>query len=450
MKIHAPVENHYTANNAGLVSGERLCMADSFQKRSYEKAFAGSRPLKYPHIGVYAGTGTSHSWLWFIDIFDRMGFHAVSILDEFDVMAGRLDTLDVLAVSGGDTMAIAEALGPIGAQQVAAFISSGGVYLGSCAGAYLVMNSSKPHLCDFNFAAVKITNLSKHLPSCRGMGHKFSMAYGCDYIFHPVREAVGLRLSGNSPFKGEPSFRAPLYGGPGMRVTQGAQVLARYDCFTDKTLFLVEKQLAHETLINTAAAVRVRKGDGCIYLFGPHFEHPHFLQANRLVAEAIYWDLRPKPAAKRPWSEGIKPLSTRDSSMLLLTLKRELSNSRIVATGLEMLPVKWQIGAKIYEPEKLRVFLESMWRRLKPLEKNDRLFVAAETSQTLMADAAETTALLRRLKSDIDLGKDTRLLAGRLIHLLHRYSMSFLELYFRCVWQIGQSGEQIELPKCPR
>ncbi len=397
------------------------------------KAHPASQPLKNPHIGVYAGYGTSHSWLWFIDIFDRMGFHAISMLDESAVMAGRLNEVDVLAVSGGDTMAIAEALGPEGALQIAAFIEGGGVYLGSCAGAYLVMNSSKPHLCQFNFAAVKITNLSKHLPSCHDMSHKFTMTYGCDFIFHPVRESVGLRLSGEPPFTGVPLFHAPLYGGPGMHVSEGAQVLASYDCFTDKTQFLVDEALAHDTLINTAAAVRAPMGNGCMYLFGPHFEHPYYPQANRLVAEAICWDIGRKPASDPPLTADAKPLSAVDSAALIRTLRRELSNSRIVAAGLEMLPVHWLIGAKIYEPEKIRVFIEAMCRRLRPLEKSGRIIAEASTTETLKADAVETTTLLRRLKAEIDKDNDTRDIARRLFHLLHRYSMAFLELYFRAV-----------------
>lgn len=425
-----------------------MLLSDIFSRRIPPEAYPESRPLKLPRIGVYAGGGTSHSWLWFIDIFDRMGFHDISILDQADVMTGRLDTLDVLAVSGGDTMAIAEALGLEGARRLAAFIEGGGVYLGSCAGAYLVMNSSKPHLCNFNFAAVKITNLSKYLPACRGMGHKFSMAYGCNYIFHPVREAVGLRLCGNLPFTGEPCFRAPLYGGPGMRVSRGIQVLARYDGFTAKTLFLVEEALARDTLINTAAAVRVPMGDGCMYLFGPHFEHPHYPRANRLVADAVYWDLGRKAAAK-PAPAGTKQLPKAEAKALILTLKRELSNSRIVATGFEMAPVMWLIGAKVYEPEKIRVFLEAMWRRLKPLEKSGLIIADPGVPDALAAHAGETTALLRRLKIEIEKKIDTRDLAAKLLDLLHDYSMAFLELYFQSIRVTGQIGGQIESPHLP-
>ncbi|MDP2863963.1 MAG: BPL-N domain-containing protein [Desulfobacterales bacterium] len=391
------------------------------------------RRMRYPRIGIYAGTGTSHSWLWFVDMFERMGFHAVSVLDAPAVRSGRLQQMDVLAVSGGDTVAIAEALGEDGARQLAAFITGGGVYLGACAGAYLVMNSSKPHLCHFNFAAVKITNLSKRLPMCHGMPHKFSIAYGCDHIFHPVREAVGLRLTGAPPFSGEPALLAPLYGGPGMLAPPEAQVLARYDHFTDKTVFLVDKDLAEETLISTAAALRVPMGNGQMYLFGPHFEHPHYPRANRLVADAVYRDSRRNPDGCSPVAEDGQLLSASESANLIHSLRRELSNSRIVAAGLEMLPVRWLIGAKMYEPEKIRVFLDAMWRRLKPLEKRDRIWARAGAPDLLMADACETTALLRRLKNEIDQESVTDPIARTLFNLLHRNTMRFFELYFQTI-----------------
>lgn len=391
---------------------------------------AGGRPPIPPHIGIYAGEGSSHSWLWFVDLFERMGFQTVSVLDAAAIRTGRVQDMDVLAVSGGDTVAIAKALGEEGAARLAAFVSGGGVYLGACAGAYLVMNSSKPHLCHFNFAAVKITNLRKQLPTCHGTPHKFSMAYGCDHIFHPVREAVGLRLTGTPPFNGEPTFLAPLYGGPGMQAPPEAEVLARYDHFTDKTVFLVDRELAKETLIPTVAALRVPMGNGRMYLFGPHFEHPHYPRANRLVAEAVYRDSGRNSDRCFPVAEDTRLLPASRSGALIHSLRRELSNSRIVAAGLEMHPVRWSIGAKIYEPEKIRVFLDAMWRRLKPLEKRGRLPAGAGDPDLLMADAGETTTLLRRLKNELDEGSVTDPIAGRLFHLLHRYTIRYLNLYF--------------------
>ncbi len=387
-------------------------------------------------IGIFAGTGSSHSWLWFVDTFERMGFLNLRLLDVSDIDRGGLIDCDVLAVSGGDTFAIAEGLGPSGARQIRRFIEAGGLYIGSCAGAYLVMNSSKPHLNRFNFAAVKITNLNKTLPECRRMPHKFSVCYGCRYIFHPVRGAVELELTGSGPFgqKGERLY-APLYGGPGMTVSGDGQILARYAGFTAKTQHLVDRDIARNTLVGNAAAVRVFLGDGSLYLFGPHFEHPHYRSANELVARAIFSDAPRRDTDHRPYAPQKQ---TGDESMpghtsWIRDLKRGLSNSRIVATGLEMRPVRWRIGSKFYEPEKIRVFIESMWKRLKRWEKDGAPGCPAASAAQLVRCTEETTTLLRRLKRELDAGTDTQPLAEALFDRLHHLSKTFLGAYFRAL-----------------
>jgi hypothetical protein len=64
---------------------------------------------------------------------------------------------------------------------------------------------------------------------------------------------------------------------------RASDVLACYESFTEKTLFLVDEALAEKTLLGKVAAARTGMGDGSLYLFGPHFEHPHFPMANLLV-----------------------------------------------------------------------------------------------------------------------------------------------------------------------
>lgn len=429
----ATVYDQYAAANDRLVRGERLFFSGQESPECItDRRTPGSRRLRYPKIGIFAGEGTSHSWLWFVDLFDRMGFHALSFLEESAVQEGGLEGLDVLAISGGDTFSIAAALGPTGARKIQAFIENGGLYIGSCAGAYLAMNSSKPPLNLFNFAAVKITNLSKLLPECHQMTYKFATAYGCCYVFHPVRETVGVRINGSLPFAGAGSLTAPLYGGPGMLASDTDQVLAYYENFTNKTAFLVDEALARETLIGKAAAVRVPFGSGCLYLFGPHFEHPHYPQANRLVADAVFWDSGRSTQVAPPQMKAEK-LSKSGSRELIRDLKRELSNSRIVAAGLEMLPIRWLIGAKYYEPEKIRVFLESMWRRIKLLEARGRICTNAGSPAELLANATQTTALLRLMKNELDEKRDTLCIAGRLFALLRSYTAAFLRLYFLTV-----------------
>ena len=430
----ATVYDAYAAANARLVRGERIYFDPFLKGRPFTSCESSrSKPVSYPKIGIYTGTGSSHSWLWFVDLFDRMGFHDIDLLDAAAIQRRDLQSFDVLAVSGGDTFAVARALGPTGARSLKTFIENGGLYIGSCAGAYLVMRSSKPHLNLFNYTSVRITNLSKLLPACRGLAHKFSQAYGCDYIFHPVRDAVSIEPTGCAPFWGTRPLDAPLFGGPGMIPSDKDCVLARYKAFTNKTRYLVDESIARETLLGKAAAIRASLGKGHLYLLGPHFEHPHFQEANRLVADAIYWDGGRVNNDTDPVQKNVPALAAAPGQKLLKTLKRELSNSRIVAVGLEMMPVRWLIGNKYYDPEKIRVFLDAMWQRIRRLEKSGPLRTEPEIAVQLAAFAVKTTGLLRELKHRLDDSGDTDPLARDLFTLLPGFTTAFLGLYFQTI-----------------
>lgn len=421
----------YSSLNARLARGEDLFMSPSAAGyRVDSRPGPHGRRLRLPTIAVFAGKGTSHSWLWFVDLFDRTGFQEVVFMDESDIRSGALGGVDVLTVSGGDTFAVAQGLGPEGARQIKGFIKTGGLYIGSCAGAYLPMTSSKPHLKDFNFAPVKITNLSKLLPDCRRNEYKFCTAYGCDFVFHPVRETVRLATQDIAPFDGHRSFDAPLYGGPGMKASKPVQTLAVYEGFTAKTQYLVSEEIARDTLLGNAAAVRAPLGSGRLYLFGPHFEHPHYADANRRVADAIFWDGSRNYRKAHRQHDQTNTLPPAEARHLIHALKRELSNARIVATAIEIAPVYWLIGAKYYEPEKIRVFLEAMWRRIRQLEKRPQLSIAAAAAEPIRTDAEETTRLLRQIKSLLDRKQDTLKPAEQLFTCLNRYAVAFFRIYF--------------------
>ncbi len=152
-----------------------------------------------PEIGIYVGQGASHSWTWFADLFDREEYHSVNFFDDHDIAADALSGVDVFFVSGGDTFAIAQALGKIGADAIEKFVLCGGIYIGACAGAYLPLNSSLPPLNQFNFVAARIANLTKDLPEAVTNPEKFCTEYGCRYVYHPVREGLQLRLSRLGP-----------------------------------------------------------------------------------------------------------------------------------------------------------------------------------------------------------------------------------------------------------
>ena len=392
------------------------------------------------NIGIYAGTGTSHSWLWFVDLFEKKGLHHLVFLNERDVQKG-LDALDVLVISGGDTFAVAEALGAPGAESIDKFVRRGGLYIGSCAGAYLPMNSSKKPLDLFNFVDVKITNLSKILPSAVKESFKFCTSYGCDFIFHPVREEISLKSSnGALPFSPE-TFTAPLYGGPGMTVTDPSLILATYQGFTANTSFLVSEVLASKILLEKAAVVRVPMGKGLFYLFGPHLEHPKFPLANQFVLDVINWETRSLEYAASPIPSThrsimpLKEISGKKKKTFVMDIKRELSNSRIVSVNLEFLPIRWMIGKKVYEPEKVRVFLESMWSRIKSLERMDRLRMFSGDMETIRIVSVNVTQGLRRLKKAVDDNQDSLPEATEIFSWLQQLSMAFYTMYFLTLTQ---------------
>jgi glutamine amidotransferase-like uncharacterized protein len=389
------------------------------------------RLLHYPKIGIYTGVGTSHSWLWFVDLFERLGFYDLLFLNEDNIRSEELGGIDVLVISGGDTFAVAKGLGKRGSDKLKAFIRNGGLYIGTCAGAYLPLNSSKEYLNLFNYVNAKISNLTKNLPEAKEVPEKFCTPYGCSFIFHPIREEVKLRTNGIAPFQEVGSLVAPLYGGPSMLDAGKVEVLAYYEEFTDKTVFLVNEEIARNIVIGKAAVVRKKMGEGHLYLFGPHFEHPHYPMANKLVADVIYYEVKEtSPNVSKP-EENVKSIEGTEAKKLIRDVKRELSNSRIVNTGLEVIPVHWLIGNKTYEPGKISVFLEAMWKRIRMLERWGKLTVRNENAEAIVECASDTTILLREIKKDIGKRVDTVGLATQLFSNLSMLSSVFLDTYFR-------------------
>ena len=106
------------------------------------------------------------------------------------------------------------------------------------------------------------------------------------------------------------------------------------------------------------------------------------------------------------------------------------------------------IGNKYYDPQKIRVFLDAMWHRIKPLEKNGALRAEPDLVVKLSANAEETTALLRELKHGLDDTADTASLARDLFKLLPGFTTAFLGLYFQTIGDLhdliedNNAGEQ--------
>jgi len=401
--------------------------------------------MVWPEVGIYVGEGASHSWTWFADIFDRRGIYSVRFFDEAAIADGALDDIDVLFISGGDTFAIAEGLGSTGAAKLEAFITGGGVYIGSCAGAYLPLKSSLYPLNQFNLVTSRITNLTKNLPAPKQMAEKFCTEYGCRYVFHPVREEVRVKIAGGFSCAGQ-EMRVPLYGGPAMTVSDDIEVLAHYTGFTDKTEFLVDREAAEQTLVNNVAIARKCLGQGVMYLLGPHFEHPHYPEANSIIFEAML-DGYVEPRLQHDCVVNDCRKADSVNKKLLRAFKSEISNSRIVALALERKPLQWLIGKKVYDPEKIRVFLEAMWSRISVIDRGECM--AEEEGYYLLHTAQSVTTMLKTLKNESDAGHAVTVAAEELFAKLKALAAAFLTLYFRMKELRDPGGTEFRSIKTP-
>ncbi len=387
------------------------------------------KKLTYPKIGIYNGAGASHSWLWFVDILDSMGFFDIEFVDEQHIKNGGLQNLQVLLLSGGDTFAIAESLGKEGAEKIRVFLEEGGLYIGSCAGAYLPLKSSLSPLNLFNFASVRISNLTKTLPQPVNLPEKFCTSYGCQYVFHPVREEVKISFSDSLFPEQNGELIAPIYGGPAFLPSENARALAHYTGFTSQTLFLADQQLAYDTLIGKSAVITKKMGKGNLFLLGPHLEHPHYFKANTLIADMIYQGIGESNGTVTFSISSNKTSQSENLLTLWRDIKSQVSNCRIVSLALEREQINWQIGYKVYEPEKISVFLEAIWSRwnkinIKNCGNDTELYVILNMAKKL-------TLLLRAIKKNIMLKVDTTNSAQETFNLLKKLTASFLSLYFK-------------------
>ena len=106
------------------------------------------------------------------------------------------------------------------------------------------------------------------------------------------------------------------------------------------------------------------------------------------------------------------------------------------------MPVTWTIGNKVYEPAKIRVFIEAIWVRINALERAGRIEVATGKDALIVQSASQVCMLLRGLRRDIDAGINTVSGAKRVFEALNKACTIFLEMYFMTkLSQLNQESE---------
>ncbi len=424
------VFNRYTDINAKLINGNNVFLDIKTVKPEERYIFSETKnsiPLHLPRIAVYAGSGASHSWLWFVDILENMGYNNVNFLLEDDIDSG-LDDRDALLVSGGETFALAHGLGENGRNAIVRLLERGGLYFGSCAGACMMMKSTSEPLGLFDLVNIQIANIVDELPDQIKPSNKFSTPYGCAFVFHPVREEVVLKSEGVPPLYTKTDFIAPLYGGPPMEESNDAVPLARYAGFTSKTEFLASREKADEILTGKTAVCLKKYDKGSIILSGPHLEHPSFHEANAMIADSVYFS-QSVYYDKQYETDYAFHLDKN----LLVDLKRAISNIRIIALGLEHSAISWLVGRKYYEPEKIRTYAESLWKRIIILEKTGGLSMFSYDRKFLDESvylSAEALQIIKNLKNMMERNEPSDETASELFHCLRLLSKIFFTYYF--------------------
>lgn len=99
------------------------------------------KPLE---VGVFVDKGASGigavEWVRIVDESPDMNLH---LLDGKSIREGALDGLDILVMPGGRSKIESKMLGPEGIRKMKEFIWNGGGYIGTCAGACLLMDEPK-------------------------------------------------------------------------------------------------------------------------------------------------------------------------------------------------------------------------------------------------------------------------------------------------------------------
>jgi hypothetical protein len=291
---------------------------------------------------VYTGPGASNSWIWLADFLEKKGFLNTDFISDPRMIpdAGA----DVIMIPGGDAFGIAEAFGGDGLRRVSGMIETGSGYVGICAGAYLPLRSSIPPLSEFNLMESKIANISSSLPDRIVDQERYSVRYGCSYVFHPARGPVML--------EGDAEIKAPLYGGPFLLPSPNERVLLSFKGLTDETEVLVDREVCMRTMIGRAACIEGMHGKGRVVCISAHLEHPDYPEANAYFSQL----LRSFPSGRGGRIAGDR------SSADMGDARRVIADLRVLANALAS--HSWKIGIKYWESEKLLFYIDAVRKRM--------------------------------------------------------------------------------------
>jgi Biotin-protein ligase, N terminal len=255
------------------------------------------------HIALYGSAGSPYHHA---AVLARAG-HGIGFVFPRDIEAGALDGFDAFVMPGSGYLGMAgqlATLGVAGCRTVREYVESGGMYIGSCAGAYDAATVSDrfqaawPAQADLRLLDDRVWNDAEDNDGLRspGIGEIVCETADAD---HPVMAGLPRRF----PIT---HYNGPLFDGPhalARVVGVGASFTAAEEFFgATATKRLIDQAIA----VGAASIVAGRRGRGRAVLFGSHPEFGRTLSlddetgAARLLLNAVSWQLEESGRPQRP------------------------------------------------------------------------------------------------------------------------------------------------------
>ena len=253
-------------------------------------ALYGSGGSPYHHAAILARAG-----------------HATSFVFPRDIEAGALDGFDAFVMPGGGYLGMAGQLAPLGAagcRAIREYVESGGMYIGSCAGAYDAATVSArfqaewPAQAELRLLDDRVWNDAEDDDDLASPGIGEIICETAD-AGHPVMAGLPQRFVITH-------YNGPLFDGPhalARVVGTGAAFTAAEEFFGASASGRLIDRAITAGAANIAAA---RRGRGRVVLFGSHPEFGRTLAmddetgAARLLRNAVDWQLEESGGPERP------------------------------------------------------------------------------------------------------------------------------------------------------
>jgi hypothetical protein len=213
-----------------------------------------------------------------------------------------------------------------------------------------------------------------------------------------------------------------------MRPGSPVKTYASFAGFTPQTQYLVDEQFARDAFEGQAMAVGSTYGRGVLYLYSTHFEHPDYPQANLAVANTVF---HAASGRNHGVPETSNRLSTAESKALARELYSAASNLRVLSSGMEASQVFWQIGQKVWEPEKARYFAEAIWECAREIRAGAVNGLPADETSGLKPACRDALETVRKVRKIVGNGGNSLTAAREMFFTLNRLAEQAYRVRYR-------------------